>query len=575
MHRLWLHAVWLRRWQAVLCVHYVNFQIRDVRHGGEPASSLREQRARHALALQWCCAHICAPLRSLLLPFFCTNTDSPHTYLHRSFLLLTSAMRAIEVEMSPGSARKCFSACVEHRAADSEEDADSLSRDQYYYNYANCPMTLPKSFSASAASPIASERTATGDPHATDVTSLSPPLLLEMELDTILREDHGGERSDSPTRSCYDRIRCNTVAQQPTMGTDIRGPCGANPNSSKVHSTIDLIGESATLRFDSLANACHAGPDGTLSLRPPPPLSYITSHSGTRAGKPVSAPVSPMSATESAPPASFTVPRDARVAHPRMSAAPQQRLLCGWRAAMQESIARFLTVEEARASSARIDAHTPCTSSSPVREASTTTVASSASSPSPRIPAGEEKNNEKRCASGLRPKMAVTAELRPRDVLFAPLPVNQTFGAASRRHTSKQIVSAFSAARGGVDVERDQRDGRTAVVAKRDALVKTESVQLSPPLSELGRTAVTSPLSYTDPKRLAALDTAATKRGEVSPDTAEAHLFNEAVVTLTCAACRLSINVFALHLTGTELPHTCYCPFCGNRCAWTACSATL
>ncbi|CAM69317.1 hypothetical protein LINJ_28_0950 [Leishmania infantum JPCM5] len=503
------------------------------------------------------------------------NANSPHTFLCRPFLLLTSVMHAIEVELSPGSAVKCVSACVEHRAGDAEQDTDRLSRDQYYYNYASRPVSFPKSLGASTASPMAPASTAMGGLQEADTSSLSSRLLLEMEVDTILRGDHSSERCSSPPRSCHDSIRCDSAVQQTALRAGIVEPRWAKSNSSRVHSATEAIRESTIPWRDSPENACHAGPGSTLSLRPPPPLSYVTSRSGTRTGTHASARVASLSAAVSAPPASSTKPWDARVGPPRVSTAPQPCLPRGRSAAMHESIARFLTVEEATASGASGAAFSPCTSSPPVREASAATVASSASSPLPRTPAREEENSEKHRTARLTHKTAATADLRPRNALFAPLPVNQTRAAASRSHVSKRSFSASSAARGAAGVGGGQRDGRTTLVAKRSVIPKTEGARLSSPLAEPARTIVTSRLSYTDPKTLASLDTAATMSSEGPLDVVEALIFNETVVTVTCATCQLSIDVFALRLAGTELPQVCHCPLCGSPCTWTACFGTV
>ncbi|TPP40542.1 hypothetical protein CGC20_13635 [Leishmania donovani] len=445
-------------------------------------------------------------------------------------------MHAIEVELSPGSAVKCVSACVEHRAGDAEQDTDRLSRDQYYYNYASRPVSFPKSLGASTASPMAPASTAMGGLQEADTSSLSSRLLLEMEVDTILRGDHSSERCSSPPRSCHDSIRCDSAVQQTALRAGIVEPRWAKSNSSRVHSATEAIRESTIPWRDSPENACHA---------------------------------------VSAPPASSTKPWDARVGPPRVSTAPQPCLPRGRSAAMHESIARFLTVEEATASGASGAAFSPCTSSPPVREASAATVASSASSPLPRTPAREEENSEKHRTARLTHKTAATADLRPRNALFAPLPVNQTRAAASRSHVSKRSFSASSAARGAAGVGGGQRDGRTTLVAKRSVIPKTEGVRLSSPLAEPARTIVTSRLSYTDPKTLASLDTAATMSSEGPLDVVEALIFNETVVTVTCATCQLSIDVFALRLAGTELPQVCHCPLCGSPCTWTACFGTV
>ncbi|TPP54236.1 hypothetical protein CGC21_21975 [Leishmania donovani] len=443
-------------------------------------------------------------------------------------------MHAIEVELSPGSAVKCVSACVEHRAGDAEQDTDRLSRDQYYYNYASRPVSFPKSLGASTASPMAPASTAMGGLQEADTSSLSSRLLLEMEVDTILRGDHSSERCSSPPRSCHDSIRCDSAVQQTALRAGIVEPRWAKSNSSRVHSATEAIRES------------------TIPWRDSPENAYL-----------------------SAPPASSTKPWDARVGPPRVSTAPQPCLPRGRSAAMHESIARFLTVEEATASGASGAAFSPCTSSPPVREASAATVASSASSTLPRTPAREEENSEKHRTARLTHKTAATADLRPRNALFAPLPVNQTRAAASRSHVSKRSFSASSAARGAAGVGGGQRDGRTTLVAKRSVIPKTEGVRLSSPLAEPARTIVTSRLSYTDPKTLASLDTAATMSSEGPLDVVEALIFNETVVTVTCATCQLSIDVFALRLAGTELPQVCHCPLCGSPCTWTACFGTV
>ncbi|CAJ05193.1 hypothetical protein LMJF_28_0860 [Leishmania major strain Friedlin] len=501
--------------------------------------------------------------------------NSFHAFLRRLFLLLTPVMHAIEVELLPGSAVKCVSACVEHRAADAEQDTDRLSRDQYYYNYASCPIMFPKSLGASDASPMAPASTAMGGLQEADASSLSSRLLLEMEVDTILRGDHSSERGSSPPRSCCDSICCNSAVQQTALRAGIVEPRLAKSNSSKVHSATEVIGESTTPWRDSSENACHAGPGCTLSLRPPPPLSYVTSRSSTCTGTQASARVASLSAAATAPAASSTKPDDARVGPPRVSTAPQPCLPRGWRAVIQESIARFLTVEEATASDASRAACSPCTSSSPVREASAATVASSASSPLPRAPAGEEENSEKHCTARLPHKTAATVDLRPRNALIAPLPVNQTRAAASRSRVSKRTFSDSSAARGAAGVGSGQRDGLTTLVAKRDVTPKTDAARLSSPLAEPARTMITSRLSYTEPKTSAPLDTAATMLAEGPLDAVEAHIFNEAVVTVTCATCQQSIDIFALRPAGTELPEVCYCPLCGSPCTWTVCFETV
>ncbi|CBZ28453.1 hypothetical protein LMXM_28_0860 [Leishmania mexicana MHOM/GT/2001/U1103] len=484
-------------------------------------------------------------------------------------------MHAIEVELSPGSAVKCISACVEHRASDAEQDTDRLSRDQYYYNYANPPITFPKSLGASAASPMAPASTRMGGLHEADASPLSSRLLLEMEVDTILRGDHSSERCSSPTRSCHDSICCNSVVQQTGLRAGIVERRGAKANSSKVLSATELIGESTTPWRDSSENASQTGLGCTLSLRPPPPLSYVTSRNGTRTETHASARVASLSAAVPAPPASSTKPGDARVGPPLVSTAPQQPCLPrGRRTAMQESIARFLTAEEATASGASRAACSPCTSSSPVREASAATVASSASSPLPRTPTGKE-NKEKHCTARSPHKTAATVNLRPRNALFAPLSVNQTRASASTSQVSKRTVSASFAARGAAGVGSGQRDGRGTLMATRDVIRKTEAARLSSPLAEPARAIVASRLSYTDPKTLASRDTATTMLAEGPLDAVEAHIFSEAVVTVTCAACQLSIDVFALRLAGTELPEVCYCPLCGGPCTWTACFETV
>ncbi|CAM39623.1 hypothetical protein LBRM_28_0930 [Leishmania braziliensis MHOM/BR/75/M2904] len=478
-------------------------------------------------------------------------------------------MDAIEVELSPGSAVKFTHAYAEHRVAGADEGTDCLSRDQYYCNYGNRPITLPKSFCASATSPSATVSTAADDLHEADTSSIPSPLLLEMQLDTILRGDCSSERGGS-LAGCS----CNSssAVQQTALRNCMAEPRVTKPSSSTLHSSTELTGEAASspLHYCS-TKPHHTGPGCTLSLRPPPLLSYVTCRSHTKTGSSAPRRVPLVSAAVPAPPVPFRVPEDASETRPPMSASPSC-LPRGRRAAMQESIARFLNVEEAMASDTSSAVYSTSTSCSPICEPFVATVASAASPSLPRASAREE-NNKKHHAADLPLKTAAMGNRRPHMALFAPLPVNQTRTATSRAHASKATVSTTSPISCVGSVGNAQRDGCTTLVATSDVIAKAELTQLPSSSGESARKSANfSLLPYTDSATLASFDAAAGMSAEGPLGAVEVRVYDKATVTVTCVACQLSINVFALLLAGTELPDVCYCPLCGSRCKWTACT---
>ncbi|KAG5474324.1 hypothetical protein LSCM1_03104 [Leishmania martiniquensis] len=486
-------------------------------------------------------------------------------------------MDTVEVVLSPSSTVKCAPAGVEQSAAEAEEYTDRLYRDQYYCGNGNCSTAFSTSLSASVASPAARTCSATDDLHDRDATAMHSPVPREVDLAAVYRGDRSSARKGSRSEQASDIRSSNRTAGQTALRARSAGPRGVETDSSRERPSTEFMrDENAPPWRIRSANPCHADPHCTFSLPPPPPMSYVASRRDPRSGKAASVLGARSSSAVCAPSTSPEKPRGTvRTRSPVFAGLPPCQLHSR-RAAMQKRIARFLMVEEATVLEAGDAACAAQTSRSPAREASAVTATSTASSPWPRTPAGGAERLRKCLAADLPLNTEAAAEPRRHGALFSSLSVNQIRSAAAKRCASAAEVSTSSPASFVGGAVSGRRNGRATLADKRDVAVKTDRTRLSSSLAQASRKSLTfspSPCAYPAPS--ASADTTATALSEGPLDTAKVRIFREAVVTVTCAMCALSINLFAFRLSGTQLTDVCYCPFCGSRCSWAACTETV
>ncbi|KAK7200983.1 hypothetical protein NESM_000157700 [Novymonas esmeraldas] len=443
-------------------------------------------------------------------------------------------MDAIEVELSPGSTVRAAPAhTVHHHTRRGDESIDRVSRDGYYYCYDHynhrCRATTTAATnSATAPWPQAGDEAAGWCPRAgtpsppIDHLDESPPpspLLMELELDAILRGGRSGERD--------------------------RGGGGSSTTVSH-----RAVGAAPASPVEPTTSAVTGGLTAVL-LRPPPPLTYLDPARGNPTAAAVPYRVLPTRGAATATTAQASGVPVAR--QPADTTATATRLCAprGRRSTMRESIARFLGANEMPVAAAAIVRRGGSAGgASPLGQARARASVSTASSssPPPRAPVAAAESAKTPFAA--RARRGTGGSDTPRRALFAPLPLNSA---------SSSAISKTAAA-------------RTAVTAASPAPAQTRSARSE--VQRPRRTLNTQPVAAAETRissrsPSAAADESITRSLVTSLDTATVRVFDGAAMTVVCAACQLSIRVFAFFPAGAAAPLACHCPLCGHPCAWT------
>lgn len=442
-------------------------------------------------------------------------------------------MRAIQVELSPGSATKRRSPArpptpsspatrAPRDAVDTGEYEARTLRDQYYYNngYAGLPSRAAPDAGASR--------------------------MMAVELDAILR----GERSRSGESGPSRESSCRS-------GTTPRFTNSRRSASSSPPSPHDAAPRGFTTRHCSVPRHHEASPTSTAvshspvsQLRPPPPLSYVSVRGPT--GRSGAAHIG-----------------DDDAGRPQSSSA---RPLRERRSAMRDSIERFLSSGEAAApcSTARNRAsvqRTPC----PLRQHSVAAASPTSSSPSP--PPRAPGSSKQRVGTTVT-RTCAPAPL-PRRALFAPMPVNQSPAptAKGQRRSAGGGGHGENAAAPCTKGTRGVRHGPASSIGKTaPSVVSTQQQQQQSSTPVAARA-----FSPTTPPQMAATFSllpyaaAASSPSPPPPSAADpatgvpvAAVLDGRVVTVHCAACASTLCLLAFHRFGTAAPPVCHCPACGN-----------